>query len=366
MKVLLSYGMGVDSTAIALRWLEEPAFRPFKSWDEVTLLTAQVGDEWPDTRKLVEGHLYPRLVEAGVRTVQIARNGHFEKDGIGVLADTHLPSKCHTDGLYALSQEYLDTGTLPQYATGCRRCTHKAKGVPLDAWIKDNGEEGYLHVIGYNADELKRVERGEGYTALGDLNRVMSYPLVEWEWGRKACEAYIHDVTRQWWTKSCCTFCPFATEEGVTKRFAEHQLQAAEAMFLEYQAMALNPRSTLYKKRSLKDTLLESEFSFDHAKHLLAEFISGSPWALYRVRRHVKGMSRRSVEVLDRGSKMDMAFAVEKFGRIDRGDPYWRVWLRRKGTEQPWGEELLVAMPEMVEPKTRPGFEQAWSELGDE
>jgi hypothetical protein len=41
MKTLLSYGMGVDSTAILLRWINEEAVRPFKDWHDLTLITAQ-------------------------------------------------------------------------------------------------------------------------------------------------------------------------------------------------------------------------------------------------------------------------------------------------------------------------------------
>lgn len=41
--VILSYGMGGDSTAIALRWALEPETRP--AWDTFTVLTAMIRDE---------------------------------------------------------------------------------------------------------------------------------------------------------------------------------------------------------------------------------------------------------------------------------------------------------------------------------
>jgi len=367
MKVLLSYGMGVDSTAILLRWLEESASRPFKSWDELVILTAQVGDEWPDTKIMVEGEVYPRLRAKGIRTIQVARSGHHEKDGVSVLADAKEPFLCFTDGIYPLAEEYLRTGTLPQYATGCRRCTHKAKGVPLDTWIKDNVREGYLHVIGYNAGEQKRADRGEGYTALGELQRTFSYPLIEWGWGRQKCVDYIREVTGVEWGKSCCTFCPFATEEGVMGRFYRHPEQAAEALYLEYQALALNPRSTLYKNRSLYETMEKNTiYDFSRARKIFRDFLHHGDWALYHIRRVVSGGSHRCVEIADRGTRTEMTNSLLHFGKPDADDQFLRVWMRRKGDEQPWGEEMLVALPLQIEEKSRPGFEARWDALTGE
>lgn len=43
MHTILSYGMGVESTAILVRWLEEPSVHPC-SIDELIVITAQTGD----------------------------------------------------------------------------------------------------------------------------------------------------------------------------------------------------------------------------------------------------------------------------------------------------------------------------------
>lgn len=42
-QVVLSYGMGTDSTALLLRWLLEPATRPCDLSD-ILVITAQTGD----------------------------------------------------------------------------------------------------------------------------------------------------------------------------------------------------------------------------------------------------------------------------------------------------------------------------------
>jgi hypothetical protein len=73
-RVVLSYGMGADSTALLLRWVHEPATRPCELAD-LLVITAMTGDEWPVTGHLVTRHLLPLLREHGIRWVQVARAG---------------------------------------------------------------------------------------------------------------------------------------------------------------------------------------------------------------------------------------------------------------------------------------------------
>lgn len=81
MRTILSWGIGVESTAILVRWLLEPETRPCPL-DQLLVLTAQTGDEYEDTRTLCEQHILPLLRKHGVRFVEVARRGHLEKDGI--------------------------------------------------------------------------------------------------------------------------------------------------------------------------------------------------------------------------------------------------------------------------------------------
>lgn len=107
---VLSNGLGVESTCILLRWLEEPAVRDF-DLEDLIVITAMTGTEWPDTRRDFEAHVLPRLRQHGVRFVQVARSGHFEGDGITILDDSRCPDKLHADGAYKLMDELLQAGT---------------------------------------------------------------------------------------------------------------------------------------------------------------------------------------------------------------------------------------------------------------
>ena len=69
---VLSYGMGVESTAILLRWCLDEGARPC-SLDRILVITAQVGDEYKDTGRDVEAYILPMMRRHGIRFVQVAR-----------------------------------------------------------------------------------------------------------------------------------------------------------------------------------------------------------------------------------------------------------------------------------------------------
>ena len=102
MHTILSWGMGVESTAILVRWLLEPETRPC-ALDELLVLTAQTGDEYEDTGVLCERYILPLLRAERIRFVEVARRGHLEKEGIVVLANSRSPGRMHMDGAYKLS-----------------------------------------------------------------------------------------------------------------------------------------------------------------------------------------------------------------------------------------------------------------------
>jgi hypothetical protein len=91
-RVVLSYGMGADSTALLLRWIHQPHTRPCDLGD-LLVITAMTGDEWPVTGRLVTGHILPRLREHGIRWVQAARTGPAQADGITILDDSRVPAR---------------------------------------------------------------------------------------------------------------------------------------------------------------------------------------------------------------------------------------------------------------------------------
>ena len=91
-RVVLSYGMGADSTALLLRWIHEPHTRPC-DLGSLLVITAMTGDEWPATGRLVTEHILPRLREHGIRWVQVARAGAAQADGITILDDSRAPRR---------------------------------------------------------------------------------------------------------------------------------------------------------------------------------------------------------------------------------------------------------------------------------
>lgn len=113
-KVVLSYGLGVESTAILHRWLVRPQTRNF-DLSNLVVITAMTGDEFEDTRRLTRQHILPLMRQHKVRYVQVARAGLLREAGNVVLSDTDQPDDVYTNGSFRLSQELLLAGTLPRW-----------------------------------------------------------------------------------------------------------------------------------------------------------------------------------------------------------------------------------------------------------
>ncbi|MBG0568818.1 hypothetical protein [Actinoplanes aureus] len=120
--VVLSLGMGVDSTGILVRWLTDPTSRDF-SLAALTVLISQVGDEYPDTYDNIEQTLLPMLAAHRVRVVQLSRPsltiGHGQRRYV-VLDDRPGPTRLVRAGPVRLSDELFGNGTIAQVAN--RRC----------------------------------------------------------------------------------------------------------------------------------------------------------------------------------------------------------------------------------------------------
>ena len=135
------------------------------------------------------------------------------------------------------------------------------------------------HAIGYNADETGRIARSEyafgeriafGFNVdeknrinrsceYNTLSREAFYPLLEWGWDRRTCIEYIRSVFGITWKKSACVYCPFnALRDDAIERQREHPHQVGDAMRMEHLSLALNPRGTIYKGRSLIQITIEA------------------------------------------------------------------------------------------------------------
>ncbi len=397
MITILSYGMGVESSALILKWIEDKSLRDFEL-SELIIITSQVGNEYPDQKILVEQHILPQLRAHRIRYVQVARAGHLEADGILVLDDTREPRKVHLEGAYKLSQELRSAGTVPQFA-GAHTCSLKFKVFAAERWIEEElAGQSYQHAFGYNAEELDRVEKSEKAFAEREPVRVAFgfnvdegdrvnkaekydtplrkgfYPLVEWGMSRDDCLKYLKEVTGVTWKKSCCVFCPFhRVKEDSIARMRQFPEEVAEALLLEHQSLSLNPRGTLYRNRTLLSVVIDSQQS--EALNYFRTRLDSAEYAVYRVRRIYKGpgFADRAVEKLAVGCNAEMIIRFEQLAprlevQIEHDITYGYVRKREPG-HYPTVEEFFVVAPAVVESKTRYGFdwfEAKWREaLGE-
>lgn len=371
MKVVLSYGMGVDSSAILARWIAEPESRDFEL-SELTVLTSQVGDEFPDTGRLVEKYIFPLLRAHGVRFVEVAKATNSESDGIALLNDSTSPTEVHLDGSYKLSTELRAAGTLPT-SGGTRKCSVKFKGFVLDRWLDEEfGSADFRHVMGFNADEMTRVLRDKSFSA---ANRKSEYPLVDWGWGRVKCEEYLAETFGESWKKSCCYFCPFTgNKKGLPehlRRWQAHEALAAGALILEHVALALNPRMALYKTKSANSVVAADVDSYGCYCSYLDRLDTIDTWAVYRVRRafRAKGLADRAVTIELKGTRAEVEAEVRRLA-AEAGveaaveELSLRVWIKRKDEGfAKTTEETIVAAPALAEEKVAKPFAKSWSNV---
>lgn len=202
---VMSYGMGVDSTAILLRWLTDPSSRDF-ALSDLIVITAHTGDEFEQTLRDVEEVVLPALRRHGVRFIQVGRTQRKTTaggEGVVVLDDSTTPQRLYVDG-YKLSDEMLSAGTLPQLG-GARMCSVHAKGNCLDPIIASvTAGRRYRHVLGFEAGERTRATKDAVFNT---ERRTGWYPLLEWGWDRTRCTDFIAEVTGRRWSKSACGFC---------------------------------------------------------------------------------------------------------------------------------------------------------------
>jgi hypothetical protein len=366
--VVLGWGLGVESSAILTRWLLEPDSRDF-DLDDLVVLSALTGDEFARTHDLVETHLLPLLRDHQVRWVQVSRAGQSDRDGITVVDDSRSPTVSHRSGPWRLSDELAAAGTVPQYASGRRLCSIRAKGSVLDRWIDTHVDGPYRHVIGFNAEEMVRVLRDRSYSSAG---RASEYPLVEWGWDRDTCITYLENIFGVVWAKSCCEFCPFrggSTDELLIDWAADPDA-AYRSVLLERRAMALNPAMTLFPDNKTAAGLLAAQAP-ELAAQVAAQIAAG-PHDLVEVRRVLKPSKKdvtrkapgwRAVTVIATGTEAEM------FGQLARIDAdgievdahgIARRWHRRRSGTLPDSEWLVTVAPSGVVDKQRAGFEREW------
>lgn len=385
MKMILSYGLGVDSNALLLRWLNEPDSRDF-DLEDLLVVTAMTGNEWPDTVDLVERHILPRLAEAGVTFAQVARAGASQKEGIVVLDESEEPPRLYAEGAYKLSDELTSAGTIPQ-AAGSRYCSQKFKGWPIDTYLAEFASEATRHAFGYEAGEVARATRcaenmpnrlafgfesteqarAQRASTYDGPHRVAEFPLIEWDWDREDCLRYIEQTTGVAnWPKSACVYCPFAltNRDGrlrTIERYDKDRESAMQTLMLERRSLCLNPRGGLIAGDRLIDLFWKHRRGIAISFERVAE---ETPHSVYEVRRvwRSKRQANRDLRVLHTGTRAECEALVRQYGPTDDTDGIERRYFLRRGDELPAREHFIVAGPAGAREKALPSFPRWWEE----
>ncbi|WP_292976259.1 hypothetical protein [Mycobacterium sp.] len=372
--VVMSYGMGVDSTAILLRWLTDPSSRDF-DLEDLVVITAHTGDEFDQTLCDVEAAVLPELRRHRVRFIQVGRSQRkttSSGQGVAVLDDSTAPQRLYVDG-YKLSEEMLAAGTLPQLG-GARMCSVHAKGNCLDPVIATvTCGRRYRHVLGFETGESARAAKD---VLFNTERRTGWYPLIDWSWDRSRCADFIAEMTGRRWSKSACSYCVFAMttaagRQAIVERYRRDPQAGALALFLETVARTLNERQTLIAGSSAAALVAGDGLTDVQARY--RAMLDESEHAIYEVRRltrrssarpHGRGITARSVRTIARGSFDQMNDELHGLpGERRVGvDGIVRHVVRARSEQLPALEHFYAVCPAVVEDKERPGFQTWWQE----
>jgi hypothetical protein len=215
--LIVSYGMGVDSTAM-LVGLYRLGIVPDM------ILFADVGDEHPDT------YDYKPVIDAWLASI-----------GFPPLTVVDYRPKRFKYGEYTnLFGNCWQNKTLPSLAFGRKACSNKWKIAPMDKHVEsvyaDRFAKGQqvARAIGYDAGP-KDSCRGGSITE--DEKYVYVYPLRDWGWDRTKCKLEItleENLTVP--RKSSCFFCPSMQKEELKALAIDHPFLAALAVLMEDRA----------------------------------------------------------------------------------------------------------------------------------
>ncbi len=337
MWVVLNWGMGVDSTAILVRWLLEAACRGFPL-ERLIVITAQVGGESLRTKWFGETFVLPLLRRFNIRLVQVCRAGPSQKHGIIVLSDTRQPDRLYTEGgPYTLEDELLAAGTVVVAQKNRRNCSQKHKAFPIETWLrKELKDDRFIQILGFASDELERVEKDESYSCIrwGEQKEAY-YPLVEWGWDREKCIAYLLEVTGHQADRSCCVWCPFARSH-IIACFRQEPASAVRAMRIEQTAVSLNQNSTIFPRNTSLIEAVKADGNVAAAE-LFEDYLRTATWALYRVQRvfTAPASADRKLTIVQTGTRSEIAAALAELAETldkpieERGD-YRYLYLQRR------------------------------------
>ena len=199
--VVVSYGGGTNSTAM-LVGLHERGERPD------LILFADTGGE--------KQHTYDHIYEM---------RGWLLKVGFPEIEVVMSPNG-------TLEEDCLRRKALPSIAYGFKSCSDHFKFRPQKAYMREHGIKPTHMLIGFDADEPHRAQRGQ---ELKDPWQ-KRYPLIEWHWGRDECEEAILRAGLNLPGKSACFFCPSSKKAEIIELKRRYPDLMARALAMEANA----------------------------------------------------------------------------------------------------------------------------------
>lgn len=211
-RLKLSYGLGVDSTAILVGW-QKRGIRP-------RIITfADTGAEKPGT------YAFLPVINEWLRDVGFPEVTVVKYQPVRAPYDT-LEGNC------------LSNETLPSLAFGFKSCSIKFKREPQEKyvkkldWVQELWADGgrILNAIGYDARETHRS------AAKGNEQWEYTYPLRVWGWDREECKRQIAAAGLPVPPKSACFFCPATKKPELVQLAADHPDLIDRAIAIEQNA----------------------------------------------------------------------------------------------------------------------------------
>lgn len=215
-KVVLSFGGGVDSTAMIALIMTDPRFSSLKEnlaeiiWCDVS--GGKGNAEWPETYTFVKNVFIPWVEKQGLKftTVYPSKklNGKSEV----------------TNNIY---EYYRDGKIIPPATMGS--CSIEFKVKPISKYLRATyGDQEIIVLIGYEANERHRFE---GKKAKNHDPRFENrFPLVEAGLNRTDCMKLIEAAGLPVPVKSACWFCTKACRNDWRKISVEHPELMKEAI----------------------------------------------------------------------------------------------------------------------------------------
>lgn len=198
--LIVSYGMGVDSTAM-LVGMAERGIRPDM------ILFADVGGEKPETYDYGREIMAPWLESVGFPKFATVR---------------YEPQRFKNWPPYGtLEENCLTNSTVPSIAFRRNKsCSAKWKIQPQDKWTEawTPAQEAWASgmqvakAIGYDAGPAD-IRRRLDASKLEDPLYSYNYPLIQWGWDREKCKQVIAAAGLPVPAKSACFFCPSTRPE---------------------------------------------------------------------------------------------------------------------------------------------------------